>query len=157
MEGWIKIHRKILDNPIVCKDSDYFMVWMYLLLNASHKDYSALFRGKRITLHAGQLITGRLAISKATGVESHKVYRILEALKTEQQIEQQASSKNSLITILNWEIYQSGEQQNEQRVSNKRATREHKQEYKNIKNIRNNYISLVDSYDFESLERELCK
>ena len=32
MEGWIKLHRKMLDNPIVCKDSDYLAVWIYLLL-----------------------------------------------------------------------------------------------------------------------------
>ena len=32
MEGWIKIHRKMLENPIICKDSDYLSIWIYLLL-----------------------------------------------------------------------------------------------------------------------------
>ena len=50
MEGWIKIHRKILENPIVCKDADYLAVWFYLLLNATHKETPALFQGKKIIL-----------------------------------------------------------------------------------------------------------
>ena len=45
MEGWIKMHRKILDNPIICKDSDYLSVWIYLLLNATHKEIPAIFKG----------------------------------------------------------------------------------------------------------------
>ena len=60
MEGWIKVHRKILENPIVCKDSDYFSVWTYLLLNATHKEIPAVFKGKKILLQPGQLITGRI-------------------------------------------------------------------------------------------------
>ena len=49
MEGWIKIHRKILDNPIICKDSDYLSVWIYLLLNATHKEIPAVFKKEKIT------------------------------------------------------------------------------------------------------------
>ena len=63
MEGWIKMHRKILDNPIICKDSDYLSVWIYLLLNATHKEIPAIFKGQKITLQKGQLITGRKSIS----------------------------------------------------------------------------------------------
>lgn len=63
MEGWIKIHRKLLENPIVMKDSDYLAVWIYLLLNATHKNVDVLFNGTRKTLHSGQLITGRKAIA----------------------------------------------------------------------------------------------
>ena len=44
MEGWIKLHRKTLDNPIITKDSDYLAVWIYLLLNATHKEYDVLFK-----------------------------------------------------------------------------------------------------------------
>ena len=37
--GWIKLHRKTLDNPIVMKDTDHLAVWMWLLLNATHSDH----------------------------------------------------------------------------------------------------------------------
>ncbi len=123
-EGWVKSYRKILDNPIVCKDADYFAVWNYLLLSATHKEIPALFKGQKITLMPGQLITGRKVISEKFRVSESKVYRILNAFKSEQQIEQQTSNQNSLITILNWEKYQDSEQQIEQPVNNKRTASE---------------------------------
>ena len=63
MEGWIKLHRKTLDNPIVCKDADHLAVWVYLLLKASHGTCTAIFKGEKIMLQPGQLITGRLKIA----------------------------------------------------------------------------------------------
>jgi hypothetical protein len=72
---------------------------------------------KPIMLKPGQLITGRHAIAKATGVNNSKVFRILELLKAEQQIEQLAGVKHSLITVLNWRSYQRTEQQGEQQAS----------------------------------------
>ena len=140
MEGWIKIHRKILENPIICKDSDYLSIWIYLLLNATHKQIPALFKGQKIILQPGQLITGRKSISKQLKISESKIYRVINEYKNEHQIEQQTSNKNSLITIVNWNIYQQSEQQNEQQMNNKWTTTEHKQECKNI------YIYLLNKY-----------
>jgi hypothetical protein len=119
MEGWIKLHRKMLDNPIVNKDSEHLAVWIYLLLNATHKDYDVLFEGKRITLKPGQLITGRKTISEKLNISESKVQRILKTFKSEQQIEQQTTSRNRLITIVSWNEYQKSEQQIEQQVNNR--------------------------------------
>lgn len=104
--GWIKAYRKMLDNPVCCKDSDYFSVWMYLLLNATHKEHSVIFKGKRVILKPGQLVTGRQVIAKKFKISESKVQRILADLETEQQIEQQTASRNRLITIFHWEDYQ---------------------------------------------------
>ena len=86
--GWIKLHRKTLDNPIVCKDPDHLAVWNYLLLKASHKEVDMIFKGKRITLKPGQLITGRKALGNKIKVNESKVRRILKLFENEQQIEQ---------------------------------------------------------------------
>lgn len=137
-EGWIKLHRKLLDNPVTMKDTDHLAVWIYLLLNASHNEHPALFRGEKIMLKPGQLITGRKSIALALHIDESKVERILKSLKSEQQIEQQTSSKNRLISITNWEFYQQSEQQNEQQVNNKRTTSEQQvNTNKNIKNGKN--------------------
>lgn len=122
--GWVKIHRKIWDNPIVTKDSDYIAVWIYLLTNASHKNHDIFWRGERITLHPGELVTGRKEIAKATKVNETKVYRILKTLKSEHQIEQQPTRQGSLFAIVNWNEYQNSEQQSEQQVNNNRTTTE---------------------------------
>ena len=138
MEGWIKLHRKTLDNPIIMKDKDYLVVWIYLLLHATHTEYDTIFEGKRITLQKGQLITGRKVIAKKLDISESKVQRILKTFENEHQIEQQTSSKNRLVSILNWEAYQQTEQQDEQQVNNKRTTSEQQvNTNKNDKNIKN--------------------
>ena len=140
MEGWIKIHRKILENPIVCKDSAYLSVWIYLLLNATHKEIPALFKGQKITLQPGQLITGRKSIAKHLNISESKVKRILFELENDQQIDRQRSNQNSLISILNWNKYQTDDQQNGQQMTNYRPATDHKQE------CNNNYIYLLNKY-----------
>lgn len=142
MEGWVCLYRKILENPIICKDSDYFAVWCYLLLSATHKKTSALFKGKKIILLPGQLITGRKSIAKKFKIDESKVQRILKVLENEQQIEQQTSSQNRLITIVNWYQYQENEHQNTQQVNNECTTNEQRVNTNNneTNNIYNNIL-----------------
>ncbi len=138
MEGWVKLHRKTLENPVVMKDKDYLAVWIYLLLKATHKEYDSLFNGKRITLKEGQLIIGRKSVSDKLKIDESKVQRILKAFENEHQIEQQTSSRNRLISIVNWHEYQQNEQQIEQQVNNKCTTTEQQvNTYKNVKNGKN--------------------
>lgn len=137
MEGWIKLHRKTLDNPVVCKDGDYLSVWIYLLLNATHQEYDALFRGKRITLQKGQLITGIISISKKMKINKDKVQRILKSFENDKQITQQTSNKNRLISIINWNEYQDIDKQNDKQVINKCETTDKQLiTNKNVKNVR---------------------
>ena len=28
--GWVKLYRSVLKNPIVCKDTEHFAIWSYL-------------------------------------------------------------------------------------------------------------------------------
>lgn len=156
MNGWIKLHRKMWQNPVVTKDSDHLAVWIYLLTHATHQEHDTLWKGMRITLRPGQLITGRKKLSSETRIEQHKIDRILKHFKNEQQIEQQTSNKGSLISILAWDKYQISEQQNEKQVSNKRATSEQQvstiQEYKEIKKNHQEsiYANDVDNFHFET-------
>tara|TARA_R100001594_G_scaffold12462_1_gene27649 strand:- start:387 stop:1238 length:852 start_codon:yes stop_codon:yes gene_type:complete len=139
--GWIKLHRKTLDNPIVMKDTDHFAVWMWLLLNATHSDYDTIYEGERVTLKAGQFITGRKIISKELKINESKIQRILKTFESEQQIEQQTNPRCRLISILRWTNYQLDEQQSEQQVNNKRTLNN-----KNKKNNNNIYVQ-----EFEEL------
>lgn len=120
--GWIKLHRKILDNPVVMKDADHLTVWVYLLLVATHKDLPTMYGGKKIILHPGQLVTGRKKISKATGVNESKVKRILNLFESDQQIDQQKERYGTLISINAWNEYQLCDQQNDQQVTNEWPT-----------------------------------
>lgn len=154
MEGWVKIHRKLLDNPVVCKDSETFSIWLYLLLSATHQEIPAVFKGEKITLKKGQLITGILSISKKLKINKDKVQRTLKCFETDKQIEQATSNKNRLISILNWEQYQSNDNENDKQMINKCETTD-KQLITN-NNVNNDniiYITLFNKYK-EQIEKE---
>ena len=146
MDGWIKLHRKIWDNPVVTKDPDHLAVWIWLLTNATHRERDVVYEGKRITLTPGEVVCGRNKIAEETHVSPSKVYRIIKAFKSEQQIEQRTDRQKSVITIVRWDEYQKSEQQTEQRVNNDRTTSEQRvntiQERKN--DIREEHLSLRD-------------
>ena len=106
------------------------------------------------TLKPGQLITGRKKLSQQTGIHESTIQRALKCFENEQMIEQQNLGKYRLITIKNWDIFQAtqtGEQDIEQPVNNKRTSPEHHvNTYKNEKNEKNLYIN--DAY-FYSKQR----
>lgn len=143
--GYIKLYRKIFDNPVLNKDKDYFIVFVYLLVNASHQDTTVKIKEQEITLKAGQLVTGRRKIADKCHVEESKVTRILKCLKNEHQIEQQTTNKFRIITIVNWDKYQFNEQQNEGKVNT----------YKNIRSNYYNYLELIYKRPISSPEMEL--
>ena len=121
--GWFKFHRQIFDNPICTKDSEHFFVWCYLLTEAQHEDGKrALFQNKEIVLERGQLLKTVTEIANDLHIKEMKVYRILKLLENEKQIVKQTSNKNTLITVLNWEKYQSCEKQNEKQMKNECKT-----------------------------------
>jgi len=121
-DGYIKLYRKLLDNPIVCKDSDHLAIWTYLLLSATWKPYDVLFEGQKTTLNPGQLITGRKAISQKFDIDEYKVQRILKLFENEQLIAQQTTPRNRLISVLSWDMYQQDAQQDEQQLHNNCTT-----------------------------------
>lgn len=136
-DGYVKLYRKTLDNPIITNDNDYFRVWIQLLLMANHSSRKVLFGNETIELKAGELITGRDELAKKCNISSSKVERILKRLKIEHQIEQQTCSKGRLISIKNWKIYQISGQQ----VDNKWTTSEQQvNTSKNDKNVKNERI-----------------
>lgn len=159
MQGWIKLHRKMLDNPIVCKDSDHLAVWVYLLLNATHESYPALFKGKKVSLEPGQLITGRKSISSKLSVSESKTKRILIELESDQQIDRQRSNQNSLITILNWDKYQDVDQRNGQQVTSQRPASDQpvttNKNVKNDKNVKEDIYSAIPVELHEPVKRFL--
>lgn len=138
-DGYVKAYRKMLSNPVVMKDAEHFAVWMWLLLNATHGSYDTIFKGEKITLSNGQMVTGRVKIAQELKISESKVERILKSFESEHQIEQQKSNKNRLITVVKWREYQKSEQQNEQQLNNNWTTTE--QQLNTYNNIYNNTLS----------------
>lgn len=111
--GWVKIYRQMLDNPVIMKTSGHVTVWIYLLLNAARKETDVLYSGKRYTIGPGQLITSRsrlCGITKKEALTARGIRTILEDFEKEGQITMDGSAGGTLITITKWAEYQAGDQ-----------------------------------------------
>ncbi|MFA5423495.1 MAG: hypothetical protein WC374_06510 [Phycisphaerae bacterium] len=145
-QGWIKLHRKLLDNALMTK-SAYFHLWVTLLLKANHKETTFIFNNKEQKLYPGQLLTGLHKLRKITKIPIRTIRRILNYLENGNMIKQQITSKFRIISITNWETYQAYEiewQSNgnqaaidRQSDGNQAATYKNDKNDKNEKNVKN--------------------
>ena len=102
MAGWIKVHRSLLGWEWY-KDINTKVVFLHLLLLANH----GISKYKGFTLCAGQLITSVAEIADATGLSTKQVRTALNHLKTTSEVAIKTTNKFSLVTLENWEFYQS--------------------------------------------------
>lgn len=107
MEGWLKLHRALIESAVF-SDPEVLKVWIWLLCSVAYENHDVLFMGKVIQLQAGQIATGRKKMAQATDLSESKVYRALNILKNIGNISIKANNKYSVITVLNWEKFQSG-------------------------------------------------
>ena len=146
MEGWISIHRKLIEASWF-KKSEYVHLWLYLLLKANHKDKEVFIGNEKILIKRGQLLTSRNKLSEAVHVQENKIYRILKCFENEHQIEQQKTSRYTIISIVNYDTYQKNEQVIEQQMNNERTADEQPMNTNNnINNDNNIYLILFNKY-----------
>lgn len=148
--GYIKLWRCIQHNSL-WNDEKFSrgQAWLDLILLANHKPISIRKRGIKIDVDRGQVGWSERQLADRWQWSRGKVSRFLKELEDSEQIEQQNGPQNvnvtSLITITNYEKYQSNEPQNEPQMipqtGHKRATNStmNKNE-KNEKNTSNEYF-----------------
>lgn len=121
--GWIKLHRKMLTNPIAGRPA-WAWLWIVLLLLANHDEKeNFIWMGKKINLKRGQFITGRKKLKQLSGVPETTIERVLDYLEKDSQIGQQKKNKFRLITITNWDKYQISGQQTDNKRTQSRSIR----------------------------------
>jgi hypothetical protein len=103
--GFIFLHRKLLDNPIINKPF-YCHLWITILLMASHRPNRFIWNGEEKLIDTGQFITGRKELSRKTGIPESTVEDILKFLEKQHQIRQQKTNKFRLISVVNYCKYQ---------------------------------------------------
>lgn len=150
MEGWVSIHRKIMELSWFNK-SDYVHLWLYLLLKANYQDKEIYIGNEKVLVKRGELLTSRNKLSEVVHVQESKIYRILKCFENEHQIEQRKTKKYTVISIVNYDKYQKNEQVVEQQMNNKRTTDEQSMNTNN--NINNIYYILFNKYK-EQIEKE---
>jgi len=143
LAGWIKLHRKII-NSTVFDNEKLLKVWIWCLLKATHDEYEQLVGRQIVNLQKGQFVTGRNAASKELKMTPSTTWDYLKVLERNQNIDIKSNNKYSIVTIVNWELYQS-----ENEISDNKSTTNQQQinTNKNIKNNKNISIySIFDSY-----------
>ncbi len=130
--GWVKIHRKLLENPFMRKPS-YVSLWVTLLLKANHKPKEFMWNKGLILVQEGQMITGRKQLSMETGIPESTIEDILKYLETQHQIQQQKENKYRLITIVNWKTYQKSDTTSDRKATTKQQQTDTNKNVKNVK------------------------
>jgi len=107
-DGWVKVYRKMLDNPIF-KDSETLQLFLYCLLRANFKPNDFLFNGQVVHLERGQFIFGLRKASKALKMSIRKLRTRLLVLGKLGITTQQTTHRFSIITVCNYNYYQDSE------------------------------------------------
>ena len=127
---FIKIDRNILRWRWY-RNSNTKSVFLHLLLTANVADNDF----ETITVHRGQLVISRKHLALELGMSEQEVRTALDHLKSTSEITSKAYAKYTVITILNYDMYQkvTRTSTSNQPTTNQQSTSNQPQ-YKNNKN-----------------------
>jgi hypothetical protein len=172
MEGWIKLHRKIRNNPIF-NDLELYRLATICLTEAYHKEVDQPIGNRVIKIEPGQFPTGRFdlhkmynsGLKKKDFVSEKTTWRWLKKLEKLDFLTIKSTNKYSVVSINNWSMYQKSDQQmtnrwptdDQQMTTNKNVKNEkndknvkEEKTIREIKNLRASFpsdlIELVDTY-----------
>lgn len=177
MNGWIKLHRKITESPVF-DNSNLLKLWLWCLCKATHTEHEVIVGKQIIKLLPGQFVFGRFKAAEILNMNDRTVYDYMKLLNKLEMISMKTNNKFTLVTIVNWAVYQGDanelQQQNSQQsticttqetaiennIYNNEKTndKECKKDKENNKVIRHKYgeylnVLLSDS-EFEKLKAE---
>ena len=106
-QGWIALDRSIMDSWL-WKDKPFnkAIAWIDLLLLANHDDNKFLLGNELVEVKRGSFITSEKKLMERWGWGNTKVRNFLELLKSDGMIIQETTTKRSVITIVNYRLYQ---------------------------------------------------
>ena len=130
MDGWISLHRKILENPILNRSRVYsnFEAWIWLLLKANHKDNKFMLGTELVKVKKGSLITSQKKLCRQFRWGSTKLRNFLKVLQKDKMLLLKTNTQSTHITICNYDSYQDSQTANKnqtthaQRTDNTRTT-----------------------------------
>lgn len=117
MEGWIKLHRKIVDWEW-WEDVNTSRLFLTILLHANHEPKQ--WRG--MTVNRGQFVTSLDALSRLSGLSVRSVRTSLNKLKKTSEVTCKTTSKYTVITVCCWEKFQKSDTQSDNQETNDRQT-----------------------------------
>lgn len=128
-------------------DTNTKVVFIHLLLSANYKDRN--WQG--IVVKRGQKITSIKKLADELNISERNVRTAIKHLKATGEVTSTSTSKFTVISIKNYDLYQASDKQSDKQVTNKRQTsdkqvttnKKEKKEKKD-KNVKNNNCCNVD-------------
>lgn len=167
-QGFISLHRKLMDNPI-WSDANYVKLWVYCLFKASHQEHDQLVGNQIVKLQRGQFVIGRFSLAEDMnkGVKRNQQlnektwWRHLKNLETWQMLTITSTNKYSLVTIDKYDVYQDvfnkNVQQNDQQMSNSCPSNDQQMSTNNnVNNANKKNRSQKQVYDDSSIYYQLA-
>ncbi len=121
--GYIRLWRKSLDAGWI-RHHKLWVFWTWCLLKATYREFDAVAGKQVIHLIPGQFIFGLRKASEETGLTIREIRTILYTLCKAGNLTIKTTNKFSVITIVNWTIYQGSDggndTLNDKQTTNKR-------------------------------------
>ena len=143
-KGWIKKHRKIRDHwlfePI--RPRTRLEAWEDLIMDAAFEDRELFVNDKNISIKIGQVYSSIRFLGNRWKWSVGKVQRFLKALQGCDMIHVETDTGMNLVTICNYDTYQSTDTPNDTTTIQQRYTDRHKvKELKELKNIYSDHFN----------------
>ena len=127
MTGWISIDRSIQNHWLFKEKRTFskFEACIYLLMEANHSKAKVPIGNQIVTVERGQRLTSILTLSDLFNWSRFKVKTFLDLLESDGMLEVKTTSKYALITIVNYDFYQSEQGRNQHQNDIKPTSKQH--------------------------------
>ncbi|HHJ5257742.1 TPA: DnaD domain protein [Staphylococcus aureus] len=127
MTGWISIDRSIQNHWLFKEKRTFskFEAWIYLLMEANRSKAKVPIGNQIVTVERGQRLTSILTLSDLFNWSRFKVKTFLDLLESDGMLEVKTTSKYTLITIVNYDFYQSEQGRNQHQNDIKPTSKQH--------------------------------
>ena len=114
-EGWVKLHRVILDSDL-WQHKNAFRLFVAFLLEARFVDQTVMLGGRAVQLQRGQLISGRFKAGSDWKLTESEYRNAIKYLKTTGRVTIKTTNRGSIVTVVNYDKYQSKFLENDQQI-----------------------------------------
>ena len=147
-QGYIALHRRILDNPILTKSRTYsrFEAFIYMLLRANHKENKVVIGNQMVLVKRGSFVTSQKKLQIVFNWGSSKLKAFLLLLENDKMISIKTNNLATMITIIKYDTYQGLQKTNRKQSESKQKTTGKQSETNNNDIIMNNNENKEQSF-----------
>jgi hypothetical protein len=144
-DGWVSIYRQIFDNKDL-KDNNHLLIFIYMVVHASHKPTIVTYRRKRVVLKRGQLTVSSIDLCKRFNLSRQTVRTILKNFELTNSLTHTLHKQLSIYTIVNYDKFQDNDISKVKEI-NQQTNQQNNKYYTNTTSTVKNMLSLSSMTD----------